>query len=331
MDASDWTRTVPSDRTAGQTYTVKAKQGLYSCSCPAWRMQRSPIDRRTCKHLIRILGAEHEKQRAPESFYGLTRMKRTEPRPQAPEFMSYQTWNPRKLPPQTLDQWFYSVKLDGAWGRWSDGRLVTKSGRELHPPTRITDRLPRDIDLDGEIYHPDRQRVRKAVLADRWDDEVEFVVFDVFDTTQPFSHRWNRLQHYHQRHRFKMAPQHRFQAPDWPALETRIRQQKEEGLVLHDPEGLYEPGRRSATTLKWKPRSAGQARIEACQPKKIGTRLTLRELAPPSDATPSTFAVYSRRSPEQFRIGDIVTFTYTGRDERARPEGVSLGGSPVEN
>lgn len=326
MDTPDWTRTVPSDRTPGQTYTVKAQQGVYSCSCPAWRLQRSPIDRRTCKHLIGILGAQHEKKRAPESFYGLTRLKRTDPRPQPPEYMSYQTWNPRRLPPQRLNQWFYSVKLDGAFGRWSDGRLVTKSGRELHPPPRITDRLPRELDLDGEIYHPNRQKVRRAVLADQWDDDVEFVVFDVFNTTQPFSHRWHTLQKYHPRYHFKLTPQHRFEAADWPALEAQIREQQEEGLVLRDPNGFYQPGRRSPTTLKWKPLSTGRARIEAREPKKIGTRLTLRELEPPSaDDPPSvTFAVYVRRSSEQFHNGDIVSFSYTGRDDKDRPEGAQL-------
>ena len=32
-------------------YTLKNVGGVYSCSCPAWRNQSLPIERRTCKHL----------------------------------------------------------------------------------------------------------------------------------------------------------------------------------------------------------------------------------------------------------------------------------------
>ena len=32
-------------------YTLKNSGGVYSCTCPAWRNQSLPPDRRTCKHL----------------------------------------------------------------------------------------------------------------------------------------------------------------------------------------------------------------------------------------------------------------------------------------
>jgi hypothetical protein len=37
-----------------QPYVLKNTGGVYSCSCPAWRNQGSPIERRSCKHLRRL-------------------------------------------------------------------------------------------------------------------------------------------------------------------------------------------------------------------------------------------------------------------------------------
>ena len=44
-------------------YTLKNSGGVYSCSCPAWRNQSLAIERRTCKHLIKLRGADVEKAR----------------------------------------------------------------------------------------------------------------------------------------------------------------------------------------------------------------------------------------------------------------------------
>src|SRR5439155_22410549 len=44
-------------------YTLKNVAGVYSCSCPAWRHQSLPIERRTCKHLRRLRGDTAEAAR----------------------------------------------------------------------------------------------------------------------------------------------------------------------------------------------------------------------------------------------------------------------------
>src|ERR1700730_5921383 len=43
---------------AKRPYQIKNLAGLYSCSCPAWRNQSLPIDRRSCKH-IRSMRGDH--------------------------------------------------------------------------------------------------------------------------------------------------------------------------------------------------------------------------------------------------------------------------------
>jgi DNA ligase len=45
---------------ASRPYVLKNIGGVYSCSCPAWRNQSLPIDRRTCKHLRQLRGDEVE-------------------------------------------------------------------------------------------------------------------------------------------------------------------------------------------------------------------------------------------------------------------------------
>ena len=44
-------------------YMLKNVGGVYSCSCPAWRNQSLPIERRTCKHLQQLRGTQSEQER----------------------------------------------------------------------------------------------------------------------------------------------------------------------------------------------------------------------------------------------------------------------------
>src|SRR5687768_14985921 len=44
-------------------YVLKNTGGVYSCTCPAWRNQSTPIERRTCKHLRKLRGDEAETAR----------------------------------------------------------------------------------------------------------------------------------------------------------------------------------------------------------------------------------------------------------------------------
>jgi DNA ligase-1 len=44
-------------------YELKNVGGVYSCTCPAWRNQSTPIERRTCKHLRKLRGEAAEEAR----------------------------------------------------------------------------------------------------------------------------------------------------------------------------------------------------------------------------------------------------------------------------
>ena len=44
-------------------YILKNIGGVYSCTCPAWRNQSLPIERRSCKHLRTYRGEQSERER----------------------------------------------------------------------------------------------------------------------------------------------------------------------------------------------------------------------------------------------------------------------------
>src|SRR5881628_2889073 len=44
-------------------YVLKNVGGVYSCTCPAWRNQSLPIEKRSCKHLRKLRGAAAEEAR----------------------------------------------------------------------------------------------------------------------------------------------------------------------------------------------------------------------------------------------------------------------------
>ncbi len=49
--------------TGSEPHVVTNAGGVYSCSCPAWRNQSLPPERRTCKHLRQLRGDRAEEQR----------------------------------------------------------------------------------------------------------------------------------------------------------------------------------------------------------------------------------------------------------------------------
>src|SRR5437899_598978 len=55
--------TVEMQGSAARPYVLKNVGGVYSCSCPAWRNQSLPIEKRTCKHLRLLRGDQAEQAR----------------------------------------------------------------------------------------------------------------------------------------------------------------------------------------------------------------------------------------------------------------------------
>lgn len=324
MEDDAWQRLVQSESRPGAFHIVKFSGGVFSCDCMAWRVQRLPITRRTCKHLVRVLGADVESKRAPESFAALFEGKplKITPKSKPIEYLSY---TPLRAPTRsTLDGWYYSIKLNGAFGRWvgRDAVLKTKSGRILeNVPDRIKDRLPPDVELDGEIYAPSFQNVRKA-LAGHWDSSVDFVVFDLYDKTLPFVKRLERLRLLHKKYGFKMVITRELSdaEEELPQIMDTVRRQNDEGIVFRSPSGMYGPSRadtsslkgRSKDVLKWKPETLATGRLMRIEPRKKGQVLVI-------EFEGRTLKLYEPHPQEQ-TVGTKIDFVFYGRDEAGHPE-----------
>lgn len=64
--------TIQVQGSGAKPYELKNVGGVFSCSCPAWRNQKTPIEKRTCKHLKKVLGDAHEAARtATASPFGI--------------------------------------------------------------------------------------------------------------------------------------------------------------------------------------------------------------------------------------------------------------------
>src|SRR3954447_20653316 len=96
-------------------YYIKNVGGVYSCTCPAWRNQSLPIERRTCKHIRKRRGDGEEEERIGSIL--------AVPPPRAPK-----EGEPKEAPPVLLAEnwdnetnllgWWMSEKLDGIRAYW---------------------------------------------------------------------------------------------------------------------------------------------------------------------------------------------------------------------
>lgn len=53
---------------------------------------------------------------------------------------------------QDVSGYYASEKLDGCRAFWTGKELLTRSGRVIHAPERVTRRLPAGVPIEGELY-----------------------------------------------------------------------------------------------------------------------------------------------------------------------------------
>ena len=127
-------------------YVLKNIGGVYSCTCPAWRNQSLPIERRTCKHLRQFRGQQAEQDRigdplpASPAAIGGNESK-------APQLLLAQRWENDV----DLAGWWMSEKLDGVRAYWDGHGFMSRQGNRYHAPDWFVAGLP-DVPLDGELW-----------------------------------------------------------------------------------------------------------------------------------------------------------------------------------
>jgi DNA ligase-1 len=265
-------------------YILKNTGGVYSCTCPAWRNQSVPIERRTCKHLRKVRGDEAEDTRigAAASRAAASTSNRATNRAAASKRATTATGD-GKAPPVLLAHswendtdltgWWMSEKLDGVRAYWDGSRFLSRQGNPFYAPDWFIERLP-DFPLDGELFSGRKkfQRtvsvVRRQDMSDDW-KELAFVIFDAPAHGGAFEERIAHVQQYVE----DVAPPYAEWLPHEPCqgvlhLRTelaRVEGLGGEGLMLRQPGSRYEAGR-SYTLLKVKSFHDDEARVLGHQP-----------------------------------------------------------------
>lgn len=296
-------------------YTLKNVGGVYSCSCPAWRNQSTPIERRTCKHLRKLRGDAEEEARIGGALPAKPAGAKADAAANAPPLLLAETWSPAADPAG----WWVSEKLDGVRAYWDGKTFTSRLGNPFHAPDWFTEGLP-DSPLDGELWIGRKQFQRTVAVVRRQDkpdiwNEVRFVVFDAPDAPGPFEARLEHLK-------TAVLPAAKFasvldhvlcRGVDHLKSElARVEALGGEGLMLRKPGSNYEAGR-SSTLLKVKSFQDAEAVVIGHEPGKGRHKGRLGAvLVRLADGT--TFAVGSgftdaeRESPPE--VGAVVTFRY---------------------
>ncbi|MCA9105747.1 MAG: DNA ligase [Planctomycetales bacterium] len=299
---------------SAKPYVLKNVGGVYSCTCPAWRNQSVEIERRTCKHLRKLRGDAAELARVGGELP--TKARTAAADKEGPPLLLAQSWDNAT----DLSDWWMSEKLDGVRAYWDGKRFISRQGNEYHAPDWFVDGLP-DTPLDGELWI-DRKKFQRTVSVVRRQDksdhwrEVRYLVFDAPASQGGFEERLAFLGDLLRSNKQPFAALHqhvRCQGVEHLQAElARIESLSGEGLMLRQPESIYEVGR-SATLLKVKTFHDAEAVVVAHQPGKGKHKGRLGAVvARLEDGTEFSigtgFSDAQRGSPPE--IGSIVTFRY---------------------
>ena len=161
-------------------YLIKNTKGNYSCSCPAWRNQSLPTNKRICKHIKRILDPSSSQENAMAKGRGF------------PVLLAI-NWEKGFDP----SGWWMSEKLDGIRAIWNGKKMYTRHGNEIFSPEWFTKDLP-PLKLDGELWvgRGEFQETTSIVLKKKPDDrwkKIKFAIFDIINTSQSFENRQEGL------------------------------------------------------------------------------------------------------------------------------------------
>ena len=299
---------------AAKPYVVRNVGGVYSCSCPAWRNQSNPIERRTCKHIRRLRGDEAERERVGNATTPVREKKASDK--DVPPLLLAHSWDTSA----DLRDWWMSEKLDGVRAYWDGRGLMSRQGNPFHAPEWFLEGLP-TTPLDGELWI-DRKKFQRTVSIVRRQDksdlwkEVRFLVFDAPAEREAFEARMALLRDLFASAKPSFARVHPHErCKDLGHLKqelARVEALGGEGLMLREPGSLYEAGR-SSTLLKIKSFHDAEATVVAHQggkgkhKGKLGA--VVARLGDGTEFSIGTgFTEKQRANPPP--VGSIVTFRY---------------------
>jgi DNA ligase-1 len=260
-------------------YVLRNIDGVYDCSCVAWKMQSHPIDERTCKHLCQLRGPDAELTRvgydnlptkvkksidklAKAASGGSAPAKKTKGKAAKPKKAK-----PAKVAPPVLlahnfdtedptGKWL-SEKFDGVRAWWTGLVFLSRAGNVFHAPEWFTKDLP-PTPLDGELwmgrglFQKTVSIVRRKNAGDLW-KKISYRVFDAPMHPGVVEHRWLAMAKQIANAPYAQSVPQRLckGEDDLKVTLAAIEAQGGEGLMLRLAGSSYEEGR-SYTLLKVK-------------------------------------------------------------------------------
>lgn len=166
--------------------------------------------------------------------------------------------------------YWLSEKLDGVRAWWDGENMWSRSGRAWNPPKWFTDRLPKDLHLDGELWmkrdaFDETSGICRRSDTDGW-NRINFMVFDITNISLLYEERLKELKRRipdgektpdevdYYRLGGKICALPAVQCRDRDHLNTlmsHILDKGGEGLMLRQPKSAYECNR-SKTLYKYK-------------------------------------------------------------------------------
>lgn len=300
-------------------HVLKNVAGVYSCSCPAWRNQSLPIDKRSCKHLRRLRGDQAEAERIHVTFAevpGTGASTADQPAKQVLALLLAETWDGSS----ECAGWLMSEKLDGVRAYWDGSQFWSRQGNRYFAPDWFTAGFP-TVPLDGELWLGRKAFQRTVSIVRRQDGgslwrELRYRVFDAPAVPGNFEDRLNAVQNLLGDSRVPCAQAHE-QSICRGRLHllhelSRIEALGGEGLMLRQPGSHYAVGR-SSTLLKVKSFQEADARVTGHQPGtgrhkgRLGALLV--ELANGTRFAVGTgFTDREREAPPP--VGAVITFRF---------------------
>jgi DNA ligase-1 len=222
---------------------------------------------------------------------------------------------------QDINGWYMSEKLDGVRCIWNGNSLFSRNGNKFYPPDFFIEKFPKNLMLDGELFM-DRNSfqdtvsiVKKQDQNDGW-KKIKFLVFDGPEIKGKFIRRLEVLERELKNCSSPFLELHKLGIckgdEDLKEKMKEITSMKGEGVILRDPNSLYE-NRRTKTMLKVKEFHDAEAIVIAIH-KGTGR---LENLMGAIECVKNDGIVFrigtgfsdnERRHPP--KIGTVVTFRY---------------------
>jgi len=237
---------------AADPYQIKRVGEVVSCSCPAWRNQSLPINKRTCKHIRKVRGDEAETERIGGSL--TMRAPKTNGKVQAvpPAVLLANKWTPDIDP----TGYWMSEKLDGIRAIWTGTEFISRLGNKFYPPEWFTKDLGKQR-IDGELwmgrgkFQETMSIVRSQGLNEQW-KKITFRFFDMPDVKADFEDRYREMKKLKLPSHCEVVLQTKCTGvEDLKRTLKLYEHQGGEGVMLRQAHSMYD-GRRSSTLLKVK-------------------------------------------------------------------------------